>query len=63
MATDIEEEQAKRFLRRLRRHPFIALVVNDDGSVEVFHRGIEPEHITRMQDALEAAEENHADKK
>jgi hypothetical protein len=55
----IEEERAKRFLKRLKSHPFIAVVV-DDGHVEVFHRGIGNEHIERIRDALDHIKEKDA---
>lgn len=58
---NIEKERSKRFLRKLADHPFIAVVVLDDGKVEMFHKGIELEHVERIREALDNIEEKDAD--
>jgi hypothetical protein len=50
--TSLVGRRARKFLRRLADHPFIALVVNDNGSVEVFSKGITKENIQQIREAL-----------
>lgn len=54
--TDIERQHIKRMLRRLRRCPFVALVV-DDGKVHLYHRNIGPEMIAMVRETLAEMQE------
>ncbi len=43
---------SRKFLRRLADHPFIAVIVKDDGSVEIFSKGVTNENIAQIRQAL-----------
>jgi len=45
--------KAKRFLRHLKNQPFVTLVVDDDGDVHVYVKGVHPEVVERITELVE----------
>lgn len=51
-ATELSVEESARFLHTLADDPFIALVVTAEGEVQIYGKGLEPEHIERIKQVL-----------
>lgn len=47
-------EDSRKFLRRLADDPFIALVVDDEGELSIYVKGLEPHHLERIRGVLRA---------
>lgn len=53
----LDVERARRFLSLLAEDPFIALVVAEDGEIQIFAKGIEPDHMDRIRTVLQEIRE------
>ena len=50
----LDEERTRKFLQKLAEHPFLAIVVTDEGQVHIYSADdLEPEHISRIKEVLE----------
>lgn len=54
-------KRTRKFFDQLASDPFMAVVVADDGEVQIFSKGIEPEHLDRIKKVLSDLEEGDAD--
>jgi hypothetical protein len=69
MATRDSEERpvslsltrTRRFFDQLASDPFVAIVVADDGEVQIFSKGIEPDHLERIKKVLTDLREGDED--
>lgn len=48
----LDVRRASKFFRRLADEAFLAIVVDDEGELCIFTKGIEPEHIDRIREVL-----------
>lgn len=48
----LDVRRATKFFRRLADEAFLAIVVDDEGELQIFTKGIEPEHIDRIREVL-----------
>lgn len=53
---DIEQQQAVRFLRKLAKAPFIAIVF-EDGDPRIYTKGIDAENTRQVQELLDVIEQ------
>lgn len=49
---DLDTEKSRKFLELLRDHPFVTLVMIPNGTVEIFSKGINGNHVSRLRDIL-----------
>lgn len=50
--TSLNNEKTRRFFKRLADDPFIAIVVDDEGELQIFTKGIDDEHLERIRTVL-----------
>lgn len=50
---DFGAAQSSKLLHDLRDHPFLAVVLYEDGGVCVFDKGLGPEEVERIREAIE----------
>lgn len=50
----LDRERARKFLKQLAEDPFVAVVVTETGEVQIFSKGIEPDHLDRIKSVLES---------
>lgn len=50
---DFDAAKSRRFLESLKSHPFLAVVITGDDEVCVFDKGIGPEEVARIRQAIE----------
>lgn len=48
----LDVRRTTKFFRRLADEAFLAIVVDDEGELRIFTKGIEPEHIDRIREVL-----------
>ena len=57
--TNLNLERARKFLDRLSEDPFLCVVMTDDGDdpkIQIFSKGIEADHVARLNQALKEIE-------
>jgi hypothetical protein len=47
-----DDERSRKFLRTLAKDPFLAVLVDDQGEVTIYSKGLEPEHLDRIKQVL-----------
>lgn len=50
----LSTERAQKFFRRLADDPFLAIVVDDEGELSIYIKGLEPAHLERIRGVLRA---------
>lgn len=50
--TTLDVERSRKFLHKLADDAFIAIVVTDEGELQIFTKGIEPGHLDRIRNVL-----------
>lgn len=48
----LNRERGQKFLNVLAKEPFLALVVSADGELQIFTKGIEPDHLEQIRNFL-----------
>ena len=57
--TDLERGRARRFLRRLAKNPFVAVVVTDGDTINVYLKGMDrAEALRAIEQAIKEAEDD-----
>lgn len=46
------DEATRRFLSTLRTDPFLAVLIDSDGEITIYSKGLEPKHLERIRRVL-----------